>query len=95
MAYDIKITGGSIVDGSGQPRYVGDVGIADGRISALGEALDRAKWTIKGTGKMISPGFIDIHTHYDLRRADHVGQRWHWLVGGRPQPNGLSVLARR
>ena len=56
MAYDIKITGGTIVDGTGRPRYVGDVGIADGRIAALGEAPDRAKRTIEGSG-LISSGY--------------------------------------
>ncbi len=43
MNYDIKITGGSIVDGSGQPAYAGDIGIKDGKIVALGDAPSRGR----------------------------------------------------
>ena len=59
MQYDIKITGGSIVDGSGKPAYKGDVGIKDGRIVALGKAPGEARQTIDATGKAVSPGFVD------------------------------------
>jgi N-acyl-D-aspartate/D-glutamate deacylase len=64
---DLKIVGGTIVDGSGKPRYDGDVGIRDGRIVAVGDVAEDAKQTIDATGRIVSPGFIDIHTHYDVQ----------------------------
>jgi N-acyl-D-amino-acid deacylase len=66
--YDLKITGGTIVDGSGADRYVGDIAVKDGKIVAIkrGGGLDGdAIETIDATGKIVTPGFVDIHTHYD------------------------------
>ncbi|MBK9427476.1 MAG: amidohydrolase family protein [Gammaproteobacteria bacterium] len=65
--YDIKITGGTIVDGSGKPGYRGDVAIKDGKVVALGQAPGTATTTIDATDRMITPGFVDIHTHYDAQ----------------------------
>ncbi|HUJ98607.1 MAG TPA: D-aminoacylase [Stellaceae bacterium] len=69
MQYDLKITGGSIVDGSGKPRYAGDVGVSGGKVVALGAAPGEARETIDATGRVVSPGFVDIHTHYDAQIA--------------------------
>ena len=64
--FDLKITGGTIVDGTGAPRYHGEVAIQDGRIVAIGAEVEGdARRTIDATGRIVAPGFVDIHTHYD------------------------------
>ena len=65
--FDLKITGGTIVDGTGADSFVGDVGITDGQIVAVshGPLEGDATETIDATGKIVTPGFVDIHSHYD------------------------------
>lgn len=65
MQLDLKITGGLVVDGSGGEPYRADVGIAGGKIVAVGEVPQLAARTIDAQGCIVTPGFVDIHTHYD------------------------------
>lgn len=64
---DTIIRGGTIIDGTGAPGRVGDIGIRDGRIIAVGEVTEDATEVIDATGKMVMPGVIDAHTHYDAQ----------------------------
>ena len=64
---DIIIRNGRIVDGSGMPGFLGDIGISEGRISKIGRITDEAKTIVDATGKIVSPGFIDPHTHFDAQ----------------------------
>jgi N-acyl-D-aspartate/D-glutamate deacylase len=65
---DRLIRGGRIVDGGGGPPFTGDVGVADGRIAAIGAHLDGpARETLDAHGLLVTPGFLDIHTHYDAQ----------------------------
>jgi N-acyl-D-aspartate/D-glutamate deacylase len=65
--YDVIIRGGEVVDGSGGPRRRADVGIRDGRIVAIGEVNGEAASVVDATGKVVAPGFVDVHTHYDAQ----------------------------
>ncbi|MHA7649707.1 N-acyl-D-amino-acid deacylase family protein [Mycobacterium sp. ML4] len=65
MAYDLLIRNGTIVDGLGGEPYVGDVAVADGVIAAVGEVDGDAVKEIDATGLLVTPGFVDLHTHYD------------------------------
>ena len=64
---DLRIVGGSVIDGSGAPGQSKDVGIRDGRVVAIGKLDEDARQTIDAAGCAVAPGFIDIHTHYDAQ----------------------------
>ena len=62
---DTVIRGGRIVDGTGRPVFHGDLGIRDGRIAAVGGKLGPAKQDIDADGALVTPGWVDVHTHFD------------------------------
>ncbi len=63
--HDIVIRGGKIVDGTGGSSFTGDVAIADGRVIDVGSIDSRGKREIDAGGAIVTPGWVDIHTHYD------------------------------
>src|SRR5262249_62393755 len=74
MALDLVIRGGTIVDGSGAARYRADVGVENGRIVEIGRIRAAAERTIDADGLIVTPGFIDGHTHMDAQVAwDRMG----------------------
>jgi len=88
-SYDLIIEGGRIVDGTGGPWYYGDVGIQNGRIATIGSLkTGKADRRIDATGRVVAPGFIDIHTHADEEIAklplahNYLRQGVTTLVGG-------------
>ena len=66
MSYDLVITGGKVVDGTGSTPFLADIAINDGVIVNVGESLDtEGAHVIDADDKIVTPGFVDIHTHYD------------------------------
>ena len=63
--HDLLIKGGKIVDGSGSQPFMGDLAIDAGKITAVGKINDSAKRTIDADGQLVTPGWVDMHTHYD------------------------------
>jgi N-acyl-D-aspartate/D-glutamate deacylase len=63
--HDLIIRGGTVVDGSGAERFQGDVAINDGTITEVGEVGGKSRQEIDAAGRLVTPGWVDVHTHYD------------------------------
>ena len=83
MSYDLVVKNGWVVDGSGLPRYRADVGVRDGRIATIGRIRESAREVIDAEGRVVSPGFVDGHTHMDAQVFwDPLGTSscWHGIT---------------
>ena len=81
--YDLLIRNGTVIDGSGMPRFRADVAITQGKIAAIGKIRESAKEVIDADGHIVAPGFIDAHTHMDAQVFwDPIGtcSCWHGIT---------------
>ncbi len=98
MTYDIAIKNGLVVDGSGAPPVRGDIGIRADRVVALGELAQDARRVIDAEGMVITPGFIDIHTHLDAQimwDPQVTSPCWHGITSVLLGNCGLSIAPSR
>ncbi len=86
MAYDLLIKNGRVVDGSGGPSFAADVAVKDGKIVGVGKFNETATRTINADGRVVAPGFIDHHTHYDPQAM------WDPLCASTAQNGNTSVI---
>ncbi len=83
--YDVIIRGGTVIDGTAGPAQRVDVGIKDKKVATVGTVEGDAPTVIDATGKLVTPGFIDVHTHYDAQA--------HWDTTLSPSPlHGITTV---
>lgn len=83
MMYDLLIKHGTVVDGTGAPRYRADIAVRDGKIAEIGTLTGGAKKVIDAGGLIVTPGFIDPHTHCDAQICWDplvTSSRWHGVT---------------
>lgn len=81
--HDLVIRGGTIVDGTGEASFVGDVAIDGDRVTLVGEVKAKGREEIDATGKIVTPGFVDVHTHYDGQATwddEMAPSSWHGVT---------------
>ena len=81
--YDLVVRGGTVVDGNGGSPRQADVAVQGDKIVAVGQGLDRGVQEIDATGKIVTPGFVDIHTHYDGQATwdqEMAPSSWHGVT---------------
>jgi N-acyl-D-amino-acid deacylase len=81
--YDLIIRNGTVVDGTGSPRFTGDVAVKNGLIAQIGKVSGEAAQEIDAAGKIVAPGWVDIHTHYDGQAtwdAEMAPSSWHGVT---------------
>src|SRR3546814_1032387 len=76
--HDLVVRGGTIVDGLGGTPFIGDIAVKDGKIREIGTVQGKGEEEIDATGLLITPGFVDVHTHYDgqvtWRSEEHTSE---------------------
>ena len=86
MAYDLLIKNGRVVDGSGGPSFSADVAVENGKIVGVGKFTESATRTIDAGGRVVAPGFIDHHTHFDPQAT------WDPLCSSTAENGNTSVI---
>ena len=83
MDFDLIIRNGNIADGSGEGIFEGDIAVSSGKIVAVGKVSGRAQQEVEAKGMLVTPGFVDIHTHYDGQATWEerlVPSSWHGVT---------------
>jgi N-acyl-D-aspartate/D-glutamate deacylase len=81
--HDVVIRGGTVVDGTGSDARPADLGILDGRIAEVGQVTSRGRREIDADGRLVLPGWVDVHTHYDGQAtwdAELAPSSWHGVT---------------
>src|SRR3546814_2202307 len=81
--YDLVIRGGTVVDGTGGESFAADVAIDGDRIVAVGANLSAGREEVDASGRIVTPGFVDVHTHYDGQATwdqEMAPSSWHGVT---------------
>src|SRR3546814_10143644 len=93
--YDLVIRGGTVVDGTGGEPFAADVAIDGDRIVAVGANLSAGREEVDASGRIVTPGFVDVHTHYDGQATwdrEMAPSSWHgvttssWAIAASASP---------